>query len=331
MQQETLMRSLKYITVALAIFGTQQYAFAEPASITLDIQNGSNYMGMVVMQKYFWAEEAKKQGITTELKLNKVGGPAAASDRFLAGANQGMTISYPLIIKLNSKTNGDAKILFANAMTNMRLNTNSAEVKSAKDFKAGDKIAVTSLGTSIQAVANKMLADKILGDHKKLDPMTVQMSHPDAHTALMVGKITAHWSTPPFSQMQLEDKKIHTVASSYDLFGKHHLTAFVVSNKYCNENPKTCTALFESYKKANAWINADFARAAKFFQENVGAKETVDDYVKQLQNKDVEFNYVPQGIMSFSNALVKIGEAKSALKSWKDICMPVLAKENGGS
>jgi len=315
--------------IALGCAGFISTSQAEVESITVDIQNGSNYMGMVAMQKLFWKDIAKKNGISTQLNLNKVGGPAAAADRFLSGANQGMTISYPLILKLNEKTKGDAKILFANSMTNMLLNTNNPNIKSAKDFKEGDKIAVTTLITSIQAVANRLLAEKSLGDYKKLDNLSVQMSHPDAYAALMAGKIAAHWSTPPFSSMELEDKKNKTIAKSFDLFGKHHLTAFVVSEKFCNSNKKVCASLYEAYKKSNDWINADFKRASQFFKDNVGANEQANDYLKQLTEKQVEFNYVPQGIISFDKFLVKTGQLQSPLKSWKDICMPNLHNENG--
>jgi NitT/TauT family transport system substrate-binding protein len=320
---------LKLSVVSVICFSFISNCSAEVDKITIDIQNGSNYMGMVVMKKMFWDEIAKKNGISTELNLNKVGGPAAAADRFLSGANQGMTISYPLILTLNEKTNGDAKILFANSMINMLLNTNSPTIKSPKDFKEGDKIAVTALGKSIQAVASKKLAEKVFGDYKYYDKISVQMSHPDAFAALMAGKITAHWSTPPFSQMELEDKRNSTVAKSFDLFGKHHLTAMTVSQKFCTENPKVCSSLYEAYKKSNDWINADLKRAATFFKTNVGANEQVEDYVAQLTSKQIEFNYVPQGITSFSNFLHKTGDLKNPLKSWKDICMPQLQNESG--
>ncbi|MFM2345071.1 MAG: hypothetical protein RLZZ210_1684 [Pseudomonadota bacterium] len=320
---------LKLSAITLSCVGLVNTCSAEVDKITIDIQNGSNYMGMVVMKKMFWDEVAKKNGISTELNLNKVGGPAAAADRFLSGANQGMTISYPLILTLNEKTNGDAKILFANSLINMLLNTNSPTIKSPKDFKEGDKIAVTALGKSIQAMASKKLAEKTFGDYKYYDKISVQMSHPDAFAALMAGKITAHWATPPFAQMELEDKKNSTVAKSFDLFGKHHLTAMTVSQKFCSENPKVCSSLYEAYKKSNNWINADHNRAAAFFKTNVGANEQVEDYLEQLNNKQIEFNYAPQGIMSFANFLHKTGELKTPLKSWKDLCMPQLHSENG--
>ncbi|MBX7147248.1 MAG: hypothetical protein K1X44_08070, partial [Alphaproteobacteria bacterium] len=93
-------------SLILSSFFYNAYAADDLKSITLDIQNGSNYMGMHVMKEIFWSDIAKKNGITTELILNKVGGPGVAVDRFLSGANQGMTISYPLILKINEKTNG---------------------------------------------------------------------------------------------------------------------------------------------------------------------------------------------------------------------------------
>jgi NitT/TauT family transport system substrate-binding protein len=326
----TMKKTKTFFLKTFAIFTLcSSTCFAQANDITIDIQNGSNYMGMVVMQKMFWSEVSQKNGVQAQLKLNKVGGPAAAADRFLSGANQGMTISYPLILSLHEKTNGDTKILFANAMINMLLNTNDASIQSAKYFKEGHKIAVTALGKSIQAIANKKLAEKTNGDMKAYDTISVQMSHPDAYAALMAGKISAHWATPPFADMELEDKKNKTIAKSFDLFGKHHLTAMVVSQKYCTENTKVCQSLYEAYKKANNWINEDYQRAATFFKSNMSANEQVEDYTQQLKQKRIEFNAVPQGIISFANFLHKTGDIKKPLKSWKDICMPNLHNESG--
>jgi len=326
-----IFKSKKTISKMAAIllastFGAQAYALE---NVTIDIQNGSNYMAMVAMKKLFWDETAKKNGIQTELTLNKVGGPAAAADRFISGANQGMTISYPLILTLNEKTAGDVKILFANSMIDILLNTNDANIKSAKDFKDSDKIAVTSLGKSIQAISSKKLAEKTFDDQKALDKYAIQMSHPDAFAALMAGKIKAHWATPPFAQMELDDKKNFTIARSFELFGRHNLTAFAVSQKFCTENAKVCDTLFEAHKKANDWINADFNRAADFFKKNVGANEQVEDYLTQLKTKQIQFTYVPHGIKSFADFLHKIGELKTPIKSWKDVVMPQLQKESG--
>jgi NitT/TauT family transport system substrate-binding protein len=317
---------LAFVLVFFMIF---QAAHAEPEEITLDIQNGSNYMGMIVMKNMFWDAVAKQNGISTKLNLNRVGGPSAAADRFLAGANQGMTISYPLIIKLHEKTKGDAKILVGNALVNMMLNVSDPSIKSAADFKEGNKIAVTTIETSIQAIASKKLAQKTFGDTTKLDRFSVQMSHPDAYAALMVKKITAHWATPPFAQMEIENKQNVTIARSFDLFGPHHLTALAVSEKFCHKNPLTCKTIYDAYSQANAWIVADQERAANYFKANMPVKEDADDYLSQFKNKDLVFEVAPQGIMSFYRFLKEIKQTNVNLNSWKDITLPYVHNLKG--
>ncbi|KAK3604009.1 hypothetical protein CHS0354_026808 [Potamilus streckersoni] len=303
--------------------------WAEESKITIDVQNGSNYMAMFLMQEMFWQEEAKKNGLNTELELNVVGGPAAAADRFLSGANQGMTISYPLILQLHEKTKGDLKILFGNSIVKMRLNVNDPEIKSAKDFKEDHKIAVTSLGTSIQAISTKAFAEKYLKDAKALDKNTVQMSHPDAFAAFSVGKIAAHWATPPYSLMELEVKNGRTLLISDDLFGPHHLTAFALSEAYTKKNPMITKTLFDAYKKATDWINADFKRAAKYFKDKQPkARETAEDYEKQLTSKEIIFDIAPKGVISFGTFVAKTGGIKQVPANVKEVTLPPLHSMN---
>jgi len=304
-------------------------AQAQIANVVIDIQNGSNYMAMVIMKEKFWEDVAKEKGIKTTLELNKVGGPGAAAERFLSGANQGMTISYPLILSLHEKTNGDTKILFGNSIIEIYLNVNNPGIKTATDFKEGNKVAVTTLNTSIQAINMRALSDKLFGDYKKLDPITVQMPHPDAFAALMAGKIDGHWASPPFSFSELKDSKVKAIAKSSDIFGPANLTAFATSEKFCKKETKVCDALFEAHKKANDWINADFKKAAEYFAQNVGTKDTTDDYYQQFVNKDIIFTPVPQGIQAYANYALKFGLIKKPLKSWKDLTLPVLHSSKG--
>ena len=314
----------KFFLLAVSLgFAVQAFA-AEPEKITLDIQNGSNYMGMVIMQEMFWDSVAKEQGIKTKLELNKVGGPGAAAERFLSGANQGMTISYPLILTLHEKTKGDAKILFGNAVLDILLNVNNPNIKTTKDLKDGQKIAVTTLNTSIQAINMRALSEKLYKDYKKLDSITVQMSHPDAFAALMAEKIDGHWATPPFSFNELQNQKIKTIAKSSEIFGPASLTAFVTSERFCKANPKVCDSLFIAYTKAVEWINQDFDRAAGYFEKNVGTKDPKAEYLRQFKDKDIVFTVAPKGIQSYANYVHKFGLIQTPIKSWKEVVLPQL-------
>ena len=57
------------------------------------------------------------------------------------------------------------------------------------------------------------------GNHDRLDKIQVVLAHPEATTALLSGRseITAHMSTIPFQNQQLEDPRVHTVMNSYDV------------------------------------------------------------------------------------------------------------------
>jgi hypothetical protein len=101
------------------------------------------------------------------------------------------------------------------------LNTRDPNIKTIKDFKDSDRIAVPAVKSSVQALTLQMAAAKTYGEKEfeKLDPLTVSMTPPDATVALLKGgaQITAALSVPPFQYQQLEDKSVHTVLNSFDV------------------------------------------------------------------------------------------------------------------
>jgi NitT/TauT family transport system substrate-binding protein len=326
------MKKIILVATLAMTFGTS--SFAEVQEVTIDIQHGTNYMDVVNM-KHFWDDVAKAHGLNTTLTINIVDSPRVVADRLISGASQAGAISYQGLFKLNEKTDGDMKILFGNSIVNILLNTNNPEIKSIADFKPGHKIAVTSLGISIHAIATRYVADKELGDWKKLDPLIVAMPHPDAYAAFTAGTIDAHWATPPYSWIEAEQTGVRTLAASKDFWGRHHLTVVVVSEKFCKDNPKVCDALFETHQKVVDWIKSQPRQAVEFFQKSIKAKETVDDYYykqlvyMQLVDKQIEFEIAPQGLEKFAAFVYKIGEIKNPLKSWKEVSMPQLQQLNG--
>src|SRR6185295_13665736 len=117
------------------------------------------------------------------------------------------------------------------------LNTRDPNIKTIKDFKDSDRIAVPAVKSSVQALTLQIAASKAFGEKEfeKLDPLTVSMTPPDATVALLKGgaQITAAFSVPPFQYQQLEDKSVHTVLNSFDVMGgSHTFTAIWTSAKF---------------------------------------------------------------------------------------------------
>ncbi|MFX9347840.1 hypothetical protein ABTO05_20220, partial [Acinetobacter baumannii] len=88
-----------------------------------------------------------------------------------------------------------------------------------------------SVKVGFQPIVLQMAADKAFGKYDKLDELTVSMPHPDATAQILSGRseITAHFTSPPFSQQQLASGKVHQVLNSYDVLGGPHTFNVVYS------------------------------------------------------------------------------------------------------
>src|SRR5262249_56704762 len=140
-----------------------------------------------------------------EIKVSwaKLGGPGAMNDALLSGGLDFGTGGVPSLITLWAKTKGTPMwVRGVGALNDMpvELITSNPKVKTIRDFSEKDKIAVTTVKISTQALLLQMAAAKEWGDasYEKLDPLTVSMPHPDAMTALFSGVATAPFSSPPF-------------------------------------------------------------------------------------------------------------------------------------
>ncbi len=81
--------------------------------------------------------------------------------------------------------------------------SNDPRIQSLRDFRDGDKISVSAIKVTDQAIVLQMAAAKEWGwDQRfRLDPLTISMSNPDALIAIMSGngEIRTHASIIPFS------------------------------------------------------------------------------------------------------------------------------------
>src|SRR5215468_10602678 len=181
---------------------------AEVAQIRAAQQYGLSYLALMIMEDKKLVEKQAKAAGLGEVKVTwaKLGGPGAMNDALLSGGLDFASGGVPSLITLWAKTK-DTPIWVrgVGALNDMpvELITSNPKVKSIRDFSEKDKIAVTSVKISTQALLLEMAAAKEWGDanYEKLDSLTVSMPHPDAMTALLSGGasgITAHFASPPF-------------------------------------------------------------------------------------------------------------------------------------
>jgi NitT/TauT family transport system substrate-binding protein len=234
------------------------------------------------------------------------------------------------MILLWAKTRNNVGIKGVAAMTTyaMYLNTRNPNVKSIRDFSERDKIALPSAKVSIQAILLQMAAAKEFGDenYAKLDPYTVSLSHPDGMLAMMNNSsgVNAHFTSPPFHEMELKMPGTRTLLSSYDIMGGPK-TGLVISasSKFRDANPKTYKAFLDALKDAIDTINKDKRAAAKVYLDQAhDTKNSVDDIYKIIESSDFRYTLTPEKVQKTAEFMYKTGTIKEKPNSWKDLFFP---------
>ena len=307
-------------------------ARAETSEVRAAQQFGLSYLGLMIMEDSKLVEKhAKAMGLgDVAVTWAKLGGPGAMNDALLSGSLDFATGGVPSLITLWSKTHGTPnEVRGVGALNSMPVDlvTSNPNVKSIRDFTDQDKIAVTTVKVSTQALLLQMAAAKEFGEqnYAKLDPLTVSLPHPDAMTALLAGSgtITAHFSSPPFQYQEVARPGIRKILNNYEILGGPATFNVVWSTtKFRDANPKTYAAFVAALDEATTTINRDKRGAAGVYKRMSGTKESVDELVRMMEDPLVDYTQAPKSIMKTAEFMAKVGTIKDKPSSWKDLFFP---------
>ncbi|HEV8643570.1 MAG TPA: ABC transporter substrate-binding protein [Methylomirabilota bacterium] len=278
-------------------------------------QPGLGYLSIIVMREMKLIEK-RAPGVDVEwLQLTS---GAVIRDAMVAGQiDIGSGGTGPFVQAIDKGL--DWKTLGALNQMPLFLNCARADIKSLRDLKPTDRIAMPAIG-SIQHVVLQMQAEKELGDPKKLNQQIVAMSHPDATAAILSKReITCHLSSPPFQYEQLRDSGIHKVFDSYQAVGGPHTFNLVwASEKWVKANPRLVQAFREALKEATEFINDKPAEAARLYATSEKAKSTPEELLAIMKQDGIRYTMTPSGLIKFASFMRKIGMIKSVPASWRD-------------
>lgn len=326
----------KIFASAIALFGLAAAASApvnaQVPEIKLAKQFSMGYLQLNVMERDKLIEKhAKLLGIP-EVKVSWLlfNGPAAVNDALLSGNIDIASGGVPGLLVLWAKTKGtpqEVRGITALSSQPFLLNSRNPNVKTIKDFKDSDRIAVPAVKVSVQAIMLQMAAAKAFGDKdfSKLDTLTVSMSPPDATLALLGGKseVNSAFSVPPFQYQQLEDAAVHTVVNSYDVMGgPHSFTVAWTSAKFRDANPVLYKALIAALKEATDIVNKDKTAASALWISDSKSKLPPDMVAKIVAGPQVNWTLTPEATMKFADFMTNVGTLKVKAASWKDYFFP---------
>ena len=317
--------------ISLAVCFSPTAAQAEVSEVRLARQYGINYLQLMVMEDRKLIEQHAKRLGLGELRVSwpQMSSGAAMNDALLSKNLEVASGGVGPIVVLWAKTRGGLDVHAMASLNSMPvvLNTRNPNVRTVKDFTDKDKIALPAVKVSIQAVTLQMAAAQAFGaaNYARLDPLTVAMSHPDGMAALLGGnsEITAHFTGPPFDQLELQKSGIHTVVHSYELLGGKTTSTLVwCTGEFRRDNPKTYAAIMAALREATDIINSDKRGAAELYLRMTKGKESPDAMATILAHPDIEYTLTPKAMMKYAEFMHQTGSIKVKPDSWKDMFFP---------
>jgi NitT/TauT family transport system substrate-binding protein len=235
----------------------------------------------------------------------------------------------PLLADAVAAKPAGGQVVAVSGITSLPLTllSNQADERSIADLKAKDRIAMPTL-TSPQMYLLQMQSEQTFGKFDHLRGQIVILSHPQAIAALAenTGQVTAYFSSPPFTQIALRAANVHAMLSSSDVMnGKSSFLILGARRSYVSAQPQVAELVAKAIDEAARIIRDDPRRAAQIYLThepsaalNGAAMEAVVRDVKD------EFGSPVYGVQATADFMVRIGELKSSLRSWKDIAAPAL-------
>ena len=295
-------------------------------TIRVASQYGLQYAPAQIMEKMNLIEKYLP-GVKVEWQTLPSG--AAINESIIAGKTDiAFTSLFPFLISFDKGV--PMKLCAAIECGPNNLMTYRSDIKSIKDFKPSDRIAMPSI-TSAQYFLLAMASEKILGNPHALDKNIVAMDHPTAYMALLTKKdIVAHFSSAPYV-FDEQDKGMYNILDGKEAYGGQYTHIYAVtSNKFHNSNPQGYSAFMSALNQSINEINTNPKEAAKILSPIY--KISADKTYQYLTGKDVNYSTTPYGIQRTIDFLYKYKyiSKKPKIKdiSFDDL-LSIIGKMNG--
>ena len=325
--------------IAGAVLTASAPAGAETSEVRIAQLYGMTYLpAYVVYEKELIQKHAKRLGIAApKVTPQKLTSGPVANDALISGnvdiAMGGITVLMTLWDRTQGKQN--IKGLGIMCESPIYLMTADPRIKSLKDFGEGDRIAVSAVKVTMQAIFLQMAAAKEFGweNRGRFDPMTVSMSHPESVGALKSGKleVKSYAAILPYNLDVLAAPHVRQLMTSYDVLGSNHsLNAFWAPEKWVKDNPVTYAAVMAAFDEAVALIAADTLDAARIYIKSENSTTPEAETARILGNKkDITFTMTPNRTMDFADIMSKVGLVKQKPKAWTDLFFDGLHQRPG--
>ncbi len=325
--------------ISLLLTPLPHQARAEADTVRIAQPYGLVYLpSYIVVDRHMIEQRAADAGLgAVKVTLTRLASGPAGSDMILAGDADLAMGGFGPALTLWDKTRGTQKVrgMMPLCSSPLLLISTDPRIHSLKDFTDKDRIAVSAIKVTDQAITLQMAAAKEWGwDARfRLDPLTVSMSNPDGQAALLGGlsEVRNHATIIPFSVAELESGKAHLVLSSDDVM-EPGTTSVVVyaSARFHDPNPKLYAATAQAFEDAIDWINTHPHEAAGIYLAREPNKQGLDWIEKMIRDPAlIRYSATPRGMQAHADFMHDVGTLKTKAESWKDLFWENMATKDG--
>ena len=310
-------------------------AHAEAAQLRVGVQYGTSMLAVMLMENGRLVERhALAAGLgEVAVSYRNISGPVAMSDGVLSGALDIGINGAPSVLLLWDKTRNSAGAVrgLAAVSTNPSiLVTRNPAVQTIRDFTERDRIALPGVKIALNAILLQMAAAKAWGPNEwaRLDARTTTLGHPDALAAMLsgAGDITAHFSGPPFSTLEIK-AGMRPILRAHDVLGDGWDMLMFASARFRDANPRLVGAVLAALDEAQRAIRADpRAAAATYLAMSGDKKSSVEDIVALITDPDTTYGTTPRSVMQFAAFMHGVGLLKNQPGGWTDVFFPDLPR-----
>jgi NitT/TauT family transport system substrate-binding protein len=319
--------------LATALLGTQSNALAEATSLRAAKQFGLGYVQYMIMEDQKLVEKhAKAAGLgDVTVEWNTFRSSDVMNDALISGAVEFVSLGIPGLITIWDRTKGNLGVMAASGLNALPLNLMvRGDIKSLRDFKPEQKIALPAAKVSNQAILLQMAAEKEwgVGNHTQLDANTISMAHPDATIAMVGGNqdIVANFSSIPFQGRQAKTAGVKKLTSSTEIIGgPFTFNVVATTSKFRADNPKLYKAFLDALGEATALVNADKPKTAEIYARVSKDKTPADEIVALLSDPENQFTTKVASVDNFIAFMVRTGNFKNKPQTTKDLLFPEAA------
>ena len=319
--------------------GVATPARAESNELRVVMPYGLGYLPIyVAIDRGFIQKRATEAGLgEIKITLNHLSSGPAGSDMLLSGdADMAMGGFGPGFV-LWDKTRGAQKVRVVTPLSAspIWLLSNDPRLKTVRDIGPNDRIALTGLKVTAQALSLQMAAAKEYGweNRFKFDSNVVTMSNPDGMAMVLsgVGEVRSQLSIVPFSVEMMESGKVHMVMNSEDYMEPgSSISAIFAGAKFHDGSPKLYAATAAGLEDAFAFIKSNPHESVEVYVAREPQKRGLAWIEAMMTDpKMLQFSSTPRGYMKHAEFMHSTGSLKNKPESWKDLVWDNLWGKDG--